>query len=689
MEALLIYFLKMIVFSSLMFGYYFVFLKDKTFHHYNRFYLLSIVVVSILLPLIRVEYFTIEVNPDIYLLLNNFNVVQPKNINTNDFNIFSLAFIFVGLVSVFFIVKFLIGLIKIQKLKKQFSKMEFEGINFYETPLEDAPFSYFKNLFWKDSIPLQSDIGKQILKHEMVHIEQKHTWDKILISTVLSLFWFNPIFYFLKREIALIHEYLADKKAIKQSDTKAFAQMLLQTHFTGNTLPATSPFLSSNLKKRLIMLKKSHTKYSYARKILALPLVFALGFAFLVNAKNREISKTNIEIAEAVSQIKKDTIKDKNVAIAVYNGAKSFEEIIINASDTTPFIIGEKRVTKAEYLKYYYQNKDSKTLSFSVDYKEGTEIPKAFGTIDLNDKENVAFGRAYDEKLDGKFNPNQNLITPLLAASYAPKGLKLSYSENARKSTNKDQFYFNYKKISRADFLKLMNNDAGKSDYYFGYIESVDNNKIFSAIDDINLQLPDEFFNALDKKNSNKATYKSGNYTGKTVYVEDDQTIKNLDNPLIQKPISKNKEKFEKASEDFNDTVSENKEMKIRQKDNPWIISVGAHAVNSTMVQEPGYYLNNKEISKKAFNELDVNQIASVNVVKEKDAKGSGKIYIATKNAKEIEGTAEYNKIYINGKLSTQADLNKIDRKKITSENIKKNNDNGEIYNEIRIRTKR
>jgi hypothetical protein len=149
----------------------------------------------------------------------------------------------------------------------------------------------------------------------MVHIEQKHSWDKIFLEIITSLFWFNPFFYLIKKEINLIHEYLADHKTLKNSDTKAFAQMLLASHFSGKQLPATSPFLSSNLKKRLTMLKKSKTKFSYARRIFALPLLFAIAFIYMVNAKNKEIKSTNLAIEKLVSSIKKDTIAPKNAAL--------------------------------------------------------------------------------------------------------------------------------------------------------------------------------------------------------------------------------------------------------------------------------------------------------------------------------------------------------------------------------------
>ena len=325
MEALFIYFGKVFLASGVMFLYYQLFLKDKTFHHYNRFYLLGVLVLSMILPFFKISYFTIEVNADIYLLyskLQNFNSTKTLS---HDFPYSQLIACLIGLVSVFCLGKLFYGIFKIQQLKKEFPQEHFEGISFYQTNLSEAPFSFFKNLFWKDSILIHSDLGRQILKHEMVHIEQKHSRDKIFTEMVTAVFWWNPVFHLIKKEISLIHEYLADKKAIKNSDTKAFAQMLLASHFSGTQLPATSPFLNSNLKKRLTMLKKSKTKYSYARRILALPLLFALAFIYMINAKNKEITKTNLEIEQMVAEIRQDTIVPKD-AIKGTDGTKIQEK---------------------------------------------------------------------------------------------------------------------------------------------------------------------------------------------------------------------------------------------------------------------------------------------------------------------------------------------------------------------------
>ena len=59
------------------------------------------------------------------------------------------------------------------------------------------------------------------------------------------------------------------------------------------------------------MITKNQTKYSYARKLFALPILFFMVFAYMVNAKNKEITETNKAIEIAVKQIKMDTIQPK------------------------------------------------------------------------------------------------------------------------------------------------------------------------------------------------------------------------------------------------------------------------------------------------------------------------------------------------------------------------------------------
>src|SRR5690349_8830773 len=52
------YLIKVIICSAILTGYYWFMLRNKNFHGYNRFYLLASVVLSLLLPLIKIDFWS-------------------------------------------------------------------------------------------------------------------------------------------------------------------------------------------------------------------------------------------------------------------------------------------------------------------------------------------------------------------------------------------------------------------------------------------------------------------------------------------------------------------------------------------------------------------------------------------------------------------------------------------------------
>lgn len=58
---MLTYFIQMIVCSGILYAYYHFFLRNERFHQYNRFYLLVSMVLSLVLPLIKIP---VNLSPD-------------------------------------------------------------------------------------------------------------------------------------------------------------------------------------------------------------------------------------------------------------------------------------------------------------------------------------------------------------------------------------------------------------------------------------------------------------------------------------------------------------------------------------------------------------------------------------------------------------------------------------------------
>ena len=313
-QIVITYVLKTIIISGIFFGYYWIALRNKKFHYYNRFYLLTASIMSLAIPLLKLNWFTVE-EPVLYssneivkLILPVSNENKTIQFNWVDYALFIACILAIALLSIL-----ILNVIKIQLLKRKCEVTRMDGFDFINTNEDNAPFSFLNNLFWKQSISLQEEVGQQIFKHEITHIQQKHTWDRIYCQIVTSIFWMNPFNWFIQKELVVIHEFIADEEAVGNSNVEAFAKMLLQTHFGNHFLNPTHQFFYSSIKRRLTMLtKSSNTKYSYLRRVMVLPILMVTVclVSIKVNATERIENKVK-EIQNTIDLLVSDTTKPK------------------------------------------------------------------------------------------------------------------------------------------------------------------------------------------------------------------------------------------------------------------------------------------------------------------------------------------------------------------------------------------
>jgi TonB family protein len=293
-QAIAIYLLKMIFCSAVMVTYYWVALRNKRFHYYNRFYLLLSAIISILIPLCNLQLLTFKSNNE--QVIRMFNVIYAGSgeaeVIAHSKNLFNwemwLAMLLL-IVCLCSLLSLAYRIIKIYSFKKYYPVSKMKDFDFINTDLQQAPFSFLKNIFWRKDISLEETTGRQILEHELTHIKEKHSWDKLFMQIVLSFFWINPFFWLIKTELCFIHEFIADEKAVENKDVSAFAAMLLHAQYGKAIFSPAQSFFYSPIKRRLIMLTTSkESRFSYARRIITLPLLtfVILLFAFRLQKQN-------------------------------------------------------------------------------------------------------------------------------------------------------------------------------------------------------------------------------------------------------------------------------------------------------------------------------------------------------------------------------------------------------------------
>src|SRR6185312_6617432 len=118
-----------------------------------------------------------------------------------------------------------------------------------------------------------------IIRHELVHIRQKHSLDIIFLELLKIVNWFNPLVYLLQNSLKTIHEYIADEHtAAHETDALAYSSLLLKNAYGLGGSSITHSFFNYNLlKKRIIMLNHQRSgNLARLKYLAALPICAAM-----------------------------------------------------------------------------------------------------------------------------------------------------------------------------------------------------------------------------------------------------------------------------------------------------------------------------------------------------------------------------------------------------------------------------
>ena len=258
MYPTLYYLLQVLVCSAVLMVYYLLVLRNKKFHQYNRFYLLGVAVVSWIVPLIKIVWEQQHAGVrqvDLLTVVAASNseieaMVASKQESVDWLSL--LPNLYVG-VSICLAIAMIVSLYRIYKIYTTHECRNLQEFYLVMTRVKGTPFSFFSYIFWNAEIDIQTPAGKQILQHELTHVKQFHSIDKIGMQLILIVGWFNPFFWLLRKELDMIHEFIADKKSVENGDAASLAQMLLTTAYPGQHFSLTNPFFFSPIKRRLKM----------------------------------------------------------------------------------------------------------------------------------------------------------------------------------------------------------------------------------------------------------------------------------------------------------------------------------------------------------------------------------------------------------------------------------------------------
>lgn len=326
MGDLLVYILKSSLCLAVFYLFYKTMLSRETLHKFNRIVLLSLFLISLILPFVEVSfqkaapYSGLSLNLEALLAMAQASgtgeeVAAPAN----SWLLYLVVAYLAGVV--FSVIKVGISFFKMfSLLQSRGTRREIieHNVRLIIHKRDSAPFSWMRYIAISEKDYAES--GKEIITHELAHISRKHSIDLLLAESVKIIHWFNPAAYLLKQELQNIHEYEADEAVINKGiDAKQYQLLLIKKAVGDRLYTIANSFNHSKLKNRITMIsKKKSPKWAAVKAMFLLPLSM-----FAVAAFATEEAST---VFEPVSEIKitdfiqKDTIKvKKDIRVFVMN----------------------------------------------------------------------------------------------------------------------------------------------------------------------------------------------------------------------------------------------------------------------------------------------------------------------------------------------------------------------------------
>jgi TonB family protein len=285
MEAFIFYLIRASVYL-LVFGLgYYLLLARQNARIFNRFYILFSFVISLGLASVgRISLDAAFLNVDEYFVsdLPEFLVVGRVGAENAGSWFQNASYTWLYWIPFVLMVVYLVVLFKrllnLFRYIRQNPREKLDSMELVLISPHHSPFSFFHWIFIPSNMK-ESEHFQKVLTHEKAHYLLRHSWDVMFMEILRLLFWFHPMYYYLKRDLQTIHEYDADNFALRNYSRADYQRALLDFALGAHYLPITNPFNVSTIKKRFIMMNMNQhpkLKVQLFRLLLILPFVAAV-----------------------------------------------------------------------------------------------------------------------------------------------------------------------------------------------------------------------------------------------------------------------------------------------------------------------------------------------------------------------------------------------------------------------------
>lgn len=180
--------------------------------------------------------------------------------------------------------------IKIRRLRREAHLTRIEDWTLAESEKIQTPFSFLRTVYM--GFNYSSSERRMILSHEASHVRHRHSYERLALSVLRSILWFNPFLWIAEKDLREVQEWEADRDVLKEGNDLTLYRTAIFKQLFGYNPEISSGLNHSLTKKRFIMMTKTRPgRYATLRLAAALPLITATFLAFGCGNKE-QISQT-------------------------------------------------------------------------------------------------------------------------------------------------------------------------------------------------------------------------------------------------------------------------------------------------------------------------------------------------------------------------------------------------------------
>ena len=272
--------------SGLFYGLYCLTLRRDRWLQLSRAYLIITLAFSLALPFIRLPQRVVNdmvAVPVPQIFQGDEITVTPDGMVDNGIDMLPAIWTFGMVLTAAYVVFQLIAQgIAILVLRRKYTVYGADdgfliprGTSLILVPDDTAPYSFFNQIV-VGNCDLSDEELRCILAHESLHVRRAHSFDLLAMRLMCCVLWFNPFAWLLTRELRAVHEYQADAASLDSCSRESYLHLLYQQvtgigygHITNN-------FQSINIKKRIVMMNKTTTRFGAWKALVALPVAALL-----------------------------------------------------------------------------------------------------------------------------------------------------------------------------------------------------------------------------------------------------------------------------------------------------------------------------------------------------------------------------------------------------------------------------